>query len=51
MEKRGCSETDTSECGSDLAPLGAHGAVMEGELSIQDGYATVVFSQKIALCH
>lgn len=22
MEKRGCSETDTSECGSDLAPLG-----------------------------
>ena len=58
MEKRGCFETDTSECGSDLAPLGAgyspefsHGAVMEGELSIQDGYASVVFSQKIALCH
>lgn len=40
MEKRGCSETDTSECGSDLAPLGeafrpefSDGAVMEGELS------------------
>lgn len=41
MEERGCSETDTSECGSDLAPFGAafspefsDGAVTEGELSI-----------------